>query len=180
MRRRHCGGTARASTRSENSAASPIVVAKRAGLTSEAASSESARISASAASRSGASQVLDAGLHELARAVAAQAEHRAAIAVGRGASGLGRVEVEPADRDRVLRPQAQLLAREGVGQVEPPAHVLARIEEGGGRLQHRRLAARVAGLDEMRHQRILALAVVGEGKRGGGGVQGRAPGSAPS
>ena len=77
---------------------------------------------------------------------------------------IGRGDVLPADGDGVLRPQAQLGAGDVVRQEQPATHVLAGLEEGRRRLQHRRLAAQVAGADEVIHQRLLALPVVGEGE----------------
>ena len=61
----------------------------------------------------GLAEVLDAGLDEFARPVAAQPEHRPAIGIGGRVAEVGGGDVVPQHRDRVLRPQAQF----GAGDV---------------------------------------------------------------
>ena len=94
----------------------------------------------------GAPEQLDAGLQELARLLAALAEHRAEIAEARRAPGRGRRDVVARHRNGEVRAQAELAARLVGDQIHAPADVLAgQVEKGLGRLQDRRRHARVSG-----------------------------------
>ena len=115
-------------------------------------SSASATTSASAADASVRPIELDAGLQELAARAGPQPEHRAAVGVA-GGRACRRGEMLPADRDRVLRPQAHFAAVRVLRHEHAPPDVLAgEVDEHVGGLQHRRLDARITFALEERDQ----------------------------
>src|SRR5690606_6934046 len=83
------------------------------------------------------------------------AEHRPVVGIGGAAQGMAGGDVVQADRDRVVRPQAQLDAVGRGGQEQAPAQILAgEIEEQVGILQDRRLDEVIARLDEEGRQAV--------------------------
>ena len=98
----------------------------------------------------GAAQALDARLQEFIGPTSALAEDGAEI--GEGGDGPRRRggQIGPADRDRIFRPQAQLLALGARGEEDAGADVLARqIKKHIGGLENRRFSARMTGLRQM-------------------------------
>ena len=92
----------------------------------------------------------EARLGHLAALAGAGAKDRAEIGVLRLPARLGRGEIGEADRNGVIRAQAQFGARGVAGQVEPPANFLAgHVEKDRGGLQHGRLEARETGGEKM-------------------------------
>ena len=113
-------------------------------------SSASARISASAASRSARPKFSRPAWINSRLSPGALPEHRAVGGKGGGLAGLGRGEIGQRDRNGEFRPQAIFAAAVG-GQQQAPAHVLARKrQEHRGRLQH----GGVAGLDSPRRRAL--------------------------
>ena len=110
----------------------------------------------------GAAEAFDAGLEEFGRRAVAMAEHRAEIAEAGGLSGLRRSQIIARHRNGQIGPQAQFAAVRIGGQKHAPADVLAgQVEERLGRLQHRRLDARIAGARIGRDQRLRPRVRIG-------------------
>ena len=97
----------------------------------------------------------DAGLQELARRVAAVAEHRAEIAVADRLGQPARGDVVAAHRNGEVGPEAPVAPAGVGGEVDAPAHVLAgEVEEHVGRLQNGRRHVAVAGALELGEQSL--------------------------
>ena len=115
----------------------------------------------------GAAERLDPGLQQFRAAVAAVAEHRAEIAIGRGTAGRGFFQVLAADRDGEVRAQAQLAAARVAGDEERAAQLLAgQLEEIVGRLQHGGLDAQVSRALVEVHEPVRAIG----SRRSGGAI----------
>ena len=135
-----------------------------------AASSDKARISASAASLSARPRLSMPAWTNSPGPVLAEAEHGSTVGVGHRPAEVGRGEVFAAERDRVFGPQGTVPCRTGRSSDRGDRACLRRIrEKAGRRLQQCRLTTRVSRADEMRDQRVLTLAIVCEGKRRRGG-----------
>ena len=87
----------------------------------------------------------------------AKAENRPAIGKGGARSGGRSGEISGQDRNRIFRPQAIVGAGEIAGEIKLGAQILAGIEEDRGRLQDRRLYARVSGPGQMSDDAFGAL-----------------------
>lgn len=95
-------------------------------------------------------EALKAGLGALAAALGPSAKDRAEVGeLGRPSSPV-RGEIGAADRDRIFRPETELLARRPAGQEQAAANLLPRhVKEDRRRMKEGRLKTHEAGREEM-------------------------------